>query len=166
MKKVSLVLVIGLGLVLMAGGAFAANDPKTLTVNATVSAAAKLTVAPATISFLDADPDTTPIITSLDTVAVTAKAKTSKGSNVTLTVLANGDLSEGGGGTIDISNVSWTVVGAGFVNGTMSKTGAQSAGSWSNSGDRSGTFTYKLTNSWSYATGSYTQTATYTLTAP
>jgi hypothetical protein len=172
MKKVILILVIGLGLalILMAGGAFAADttDSKNLTINATVSATAKLILSPLTIAFPNADPDDMPTITSPDVVTVTAKAKTSKGSTVTLQVLANGDLTESGhSATIPISNVKWeATTGAGFVSGTMNKTAAQTAGSWSDSGDRPGTFTYKLTNSWSYSTGNYTQTATYTLSAP
>ena len=50
--------------------------------------------------------------------------------------------------------------------GTMNKTTAQSAGSWTGSGNNAGTFTYALVNSWSYATGTYAATATYTLSAP
>ena len=98
-------------------------------------------------------------------VNVTAKVKTGSASTATLTVLAAGDLTSGGD-TIAITNVSWTATGTGFIAGTMSKTTAQSAGSWTGSGNRSGTFSYVLANSWSYATGTYTANATYTLTAP
>ena len=91
--------------------------------------------------------------------------KTGSASTATLTVLAAGDLTSGTD-TIAISNVTWTATGAGFVAGTMNKTTAQSAGSWTGSGNRSGTFSYFLANSWSYPTGSYTATTTYTLTAP
>jgi hypothetical protein len=71
-----------------------------------------------------------------------------------------------GGDTILIGNVTWTATGTGFVPGTMSRTSAQSAGSWTGSGSRSGTFSYFLANSWDYATGSYSASSTYTLTAP
>lgn len=166
MKKLSLVLVIGLSLVLMAGGAFAASDTKTLTINATVTATAKLSLDQASISFANADPDTTPSITaSPDPVNVTAKAKTSKGSNVTLTVVTNDDL-KSGTDIIPIGNVTWIASGSGFASGTMNKATPQSAGSWTDSGNRSGTFSYRLANSWDYPTGSYSATATYTLTAP
>jgi hypothetical protein len=166
MKKLSLVLVIGLGLVLMAGNVFAASATQGLTINATVANTAKLTLGVATIAFPDADPDTTPSIAATQNpVTVTAKAKTTNAGAVTLTVVTGGDLTSGSD-TILIGNVTWTVTGAGFVAGTMNKTTAQSAGSWTGSGSRAGTFSYNLANSWAYATGAYTATATYTLTAP
>jgi hypothetical protein len=48
----------------------------------------------------------------------------------------------------------------------MNKATAQTVGSWTGSGNRSGTQSYALANSWNYATGAYTAMATYTLTAP
>ncbi len=168
MKKVILVLVVvGLGLVLMVGGAFAASDGKNLTINAAVNATAKLTLGAAAISFPDTpDVDTNPTIASSPaSVSVDAKAKTSTNGNVTLTVVTGGDLTSGSD-TIAIGNVTWAAAGNGFVAGTMNKTTGQSAGSWTGSGNRSGTFSYSLANSWSYATGTYSATATYTLTAP
>ena len=45
-------------------------------------------------------------------------------------------------------------------------TTAVSLGSWTGSGNQSGTQTYTLDNSWSYNTGNYGTTVTYTLTAP
>ena len=151
---------------LLAGAAWAATATAPLTINATVSATAKLTLGTAVINFTDADPDTTASIPATENpVNVTAKVKTGSASTATLTVLAAGDLTSGGD-TIAISNVSWTATGTGFTAGTMSKATAQSAGSWTGSGNRTGTFSYVLANSWSYATGSYTANATYTLTAP
>ena len=121
MKKVSLVLAIGLGLVLMAGGAFAASDPKTLTVNATVSARASLTLGQSAINFPDADPDGTPSIGATENaVSVTAKVRTGSASIATLTHLAADDL-KSGTDTILIGNVTWTASGAGFHAGTMNK---------------------------------------------
>ena len=167
MKKVSLVLVIGLGLVLMAGSVFAATTTAALTIGATVSSTAKLTLGVASIAFPNADPDTTPSIASTQNpVSVTASAKTTTSGAVTLTVVTGGDLTDAGTDTIAASNVTWGITGAGFVGGTMNKTTAQSAGSWTGSGSRPGTFSYNLANSWSYPTGSYAATATYTLTAP
>jgi hypothetical protein len=98
-------------------------------------------------------------------VTITAKAKTSAGSTVTLTLLAGTDLTSGVD-TIAISNMTWTVGGAGFVAGTMSMITAQPVASWTNSGNRTGTQTFALANSWSYPTGTFSATATYTLTAP
>ena len=168
MKKAYVFLfVVGLGLALMAGGAFAAQATGTLNVTATVANTAKLDIAPANISFPDADPDTTPNIpASPASISISAKAKTGNASNVTLTALAGGELTSGSD-TIAINNVTWTGGGAGFnANGTLNRTVAQSVGSWSGSGNRSGTQTFSLANSWSYAPGNYTATITYTLTSP
>jgi hypothetical protein len=163
MKRQILVVVMTLCLVLMARGAFAATDTKVLTINATVSARATLTLGVATINFPDADPDAGGgvIPATENPVSVTAKIRTSAAGNVTLTCIAGGDL-----GPIPISNVTWTAAGNGFVGGTMSSTVGQSAGSWTGSGNRSSSFSYSLANSWDYAVGSYSQSVTYTLTAP
>ena len=144
----------------------AATATSNVTVSATVAATAKLSLSSSTVSFANADPDTMPSIAATEgAITVTAKGKTSTGSNITLTLLAADDL-KSGTDAIAITNVTWTVSGAGFVAGTMNKTTAQSVASWTNSGSRSGTQTFALANSWSYPTGSYTATATYTLTAP
>ena len=166
MKKMSLVLVIGLGLLLMAGGAFAASDSKPLTVNATVSARASLSFGQNAINFPDADPDVTASIPATENaVTVTAKIRTGASSTATLTPLAGGDLTSGTD-TITIGNVTWTASGTGFQAGTMNSGTAQTAGIWTGSGNRSGSFSYFLANSWSYATGNYSASSTYTLTAP
>ncbi len=149
----------------MSAVSWAVTDQETLTINATVSAKAKLTLGVAAINFADADPDTLPSIPAGENpVSVTVKAQTGVASTVTLTVAADGDL-DSGTDTIDITNVTWTATGAGFVGGTMN-TSAQSAGSWTGSGQQTGTFSYSLANSWDYNAGSYTQTVVYTLTAP
>jgi len=153
---------------LVTGSALAANVTATanLTINATVATTAKLSLDVTTITFPDADPDTVKSIPAIpNPVHVAAKAKTTTNGVVTLTVITNGDLISGSD-IIAIGKVTWTKTGAGFVSGTMNKTTPQFAGSWSGSGSRSGTFTYKLANSWKYATGSYTATATYALTSP
>lgn len=135
-----------------------------ISVTATVSAKAKLTLGAASITFADADPDVTPTMTS-GAVTIDVKARTSAGGGVTLTMLASGDLVSGAD-TIGIANLTWTAAGAGFVAGTSDKTTAQSVGGWTGSGSPSGSHTFSLPNSWSYATGSYTVTLNYTLTAP
>ncbi len=166
MKKLSLVGIVVLGLFLMTGNVFAATATQGLNINATVANTAKLSLGVASIAFPDADPDiTNPIPATQNPVSVTAKAKTTTSGAVALTVVTGGDLISGSD-PILISNVTWTATGAGFVAGTMNKSTAQSAGSWTGSGNYSGTFGYNLVNSWSYATGSYSATATYTLTAP
>jgi hypothetical protein len=150
---------------LMSSQAFAqATDTASVTVSATVAAKAKLTLGSATVSFADANPDVTPLL-SATALSVDVKARTSTSGSVTLTVLAADDLSTGTD-TIGIANLTWTATGTNFAPGTMSKTTAVSVGSWTGPGTQSGTQTYKLVNSWSYVTGSYSASITYTLTAP
>lgn len=146
--------------------AFAVTDTKPLTINAIVSPRAKLTLGVAAINFPDADPSTTPSVAATENpVSVDSQVRTGAASTATLTVLAASDLTSGAN-TIAITNVTWTATGAGYVAGTMSTSAAQTVGSWTGSGDRSGTLSFFLTNSWSYATGSYTANSTFTLTAP
>lgn len=169
MRKVTAVwaaAVACLALLTASAEGWAATDQQSLTINATVSAKAKLTLGEAAINFPDADPDSVPSIAATENpVSVTVKAQTGSASSVTLTAQANGDL-DSGTDTIAITNVTWTAAGdPGFVAGTMD-TVAQSAGSWTGSGNRSGTFSYALANSWDYMPGSYSQTVVYTLTAP
>jgi len=165
MKTRNLVLGIALAAMAAAQPLSAADTTANLTVGATVSATAKLSLGAASISFPDADPDTTPSIPATAALSVVAKGKTGTGSNITLTMLAGDDL-KSGSDTIAITNVSWTASGAGFVAGTMSKAAAQSVGSWANSGNRSGSMSFSLVNNWTYAVGSYSATAVFTLTAP
>ena len=166
MKIHKIIIFAIIGTFFLAGAALAATSTQNLTINATVAATAKLTLGTNTINFPDADPDTTPsIVATENPVNVTAKVKTGGASTATLTVLAGGNLTSGSD-TIAIGNVTWTATGAGFVPGTMNMATAQSAGSWTGSGNRSGSFSYFLANSWAYQTGSYTATTTYTLTAP
>ena len=145
----------------------AASDSKTMTINATVSARAKLTISPTTINFPDADPDVTnPIPATENAVSVNAKVRTSAAGAVSLTCLANGNLVSGTD-SININNVTWTVAsGTGFSAGTLSSSAAQTVAGWTGSGNRSGTLNFFLANNWAYTVGSYTQTVDYTLSAP
>jgi hypothetical protein len=144
----------------------AATDNQTLTINATVAARAKLVLAPTVINFPDADPDVTPSIAATEnSVNVLSNVRTSSAGNATLTCQANGDLASGGD-AIPITNVTWTATGAGYVAGTMNSGTAQSVGSWTGSGAYTGSLDFFLANSWAYNIGNYTQTVTYTLTAP
>ena len=141
-----------------------ATAPGTLNVSVTIAAKAKLTLGVASISFADADPDTTPTLTSAG-VPVDVKARASASGNVTLTVLASGDLVSGTS-TIGIGSLTWTTLGAGFVAGTANRTTAQAVGSWTGSGNPTGMQVFTLPNSWTYSTGTYSVTLNYTLTAP
>jgi hypothetical protein len=138
------------------------NAAVNVTVN--VNARAKLTLGAATLTFADADPDVTPTLTA-PALSVDVKGRTTAGADVTLTVVASDDLKTAGGDVIPIGGLTWTATGS-LVGGTSNKSTAQTVGSWTGSGNYSGTQSYALPNSWSYAIGSYTATLNYTLTAP
>ena len=143
-----------------------AVDTKTVTVSATVSAKAKLTLGSNTATFNDADPDATPLLTATSAISVDVKTRTAAANTVTLTVQADGALTNAASDTIAINQLTWTATGTGFAAGTMSSGAAQSLGSFAGGGTSSGTQTYQLVNSWAYKTGTYTAIITYTLTAP
>jgi hypothetical protein len=150
----------------LAAPAAALNTNVEVGINAPLASSAQLTITPSSINFPNADPDTVPSIKANENpVTVTANAQTLGTNTVTLSALARGDLISGSN-TIAIGNVTWTATGTGYRAGTMSRTTPQTAGRWTGSGYRTGTFSFFLKNSWSYATGNYTQTVTYTLTAP
>ena len=141
----------------------------TVNVNANVSAKAKLTInggANATITFADADPDVS-LTVAANPLTIAVKARTSGNGAVTLTVRASQDLTSAASATIDISALKWTSTGANFAGSGTSSTGAEvNVMSVTGSGNHTGVQTYALDNSWAYATGVYTTTLTYTLTAP
>jgi hypothetical protein len=153
-------------LVLLNVTAQAATTNSNLTVNTTIAARAVLVLGSASVSFPDSDPTSVPSIGAIiNPVSVTARIRTGSASVATLTALT-GDLVSGSN-TIAINNVTWTGSGPGFnTTGTMNKTTAQSVGSWTGSGEKIGSNSFFLANSWDYATGAYTATVTYTLTAP
>ncbi len=144
----------------------AATDTKPLTLSATVSAMAQLTIGRVNVSFPDADPDTILTIPdALGPISVNARVKTINSGAVTLTIVAASDLTSGSD-LIPISNITWTATGTGFAPGIMNATTAQSVATRSGSGTLSGTQSYSMVNSWAYAIGTYSASATYTLTAP
>lgn len=150
---------------LMSSSAFAQSTATaSLSVTVNVAARARLTLSAPSITFIDQDPASVATL-SATPLTVDVSARTGAASNVTLTVLATGDLTSGTN-TIPVNTLAWTVGGAGFAAGTSSASTAQSVGAWVGSGARSGTQTYTLPNSWSYAVGTYTTTLNYTLTAP
>jgi hypothetical protein len=153
-------------LMLLPGSVFAqASDNAAINVTVNVAARAKLTLGSAAITFADADPDSVGTLSS-GAITVDVKARTSAAGSVTLTVQASDDLKTSGSEVIAISGLTWTATGTNFVAGTSNKTTAQTVGSWTGPGDRSGTQTYSLPNSWSYGAGSYSATLNYTLSAP
>jgi hypothetical protein len=152
-------------LVYLSGGRPAAAQTDSASLNASVTSQARLSVSTLSISFPDADPDTIPSIPALPgPVTMTVKARTFGNGPVTLTVRATGDL-RSGLSTIPASQITWTATGSGFVGGTLSATAAQTVASWIGSGVRTGTQSFFFRNLWSYHTGTYTLTMTFTLSA-
>lgn len=166
MKHSFLFLLVGIAFLLpmLAQGA---SDTETLNINATVGDRAKLVLAPTTINFPDADPDLVdPIPADENAVNVLCNVRTAGGGVSNLMCLADGDLQAIGATDIAISNVTWTATGAGYQDGTMSKTDGQMVGSFAGSGANVGTLSFFLDNDWSYEIGTYHQTVQYTLTTP
>jgi hypothetical protein len=142
------------------------SQTQTVTLSTNIAARAKLQFGLLAMSFPDADPDSTPSIpANVNPLSVTSSARTGSSQTDSLTCLASGDLISGIN-TIAISNMTWTATGTGYVAGTMNRTAAQTAGSWTGPGQRTGTFSYFLANSWSYTIGNYSTSINYTLTAP
>lgn len=144
----------------------AASLAQTVAASANIATIAKLAVIPASLLFPDADPDLVPAIPSSNgPITITAKARSSPGSQVTLTVLASDDL-RSGMDTVPVGALRWSATGDGFVAGTASRTSSQLVATWFSSGVRTGTQLFTLDNTWQRATGTYTVTLVYTLTAP
>jgi hypothetical protein len=138
-------------------GTPAASDAQRLEVN----------VLPGTISIASADPDTTPVVSAAPAM-ITYRVRGNGNDPWLLTVLASGDL-RSGPSTIPISQVSWTATPAPpFRNGTLSSSIAQTVASGNGNVNplRIGFITFRLTNSWTYDVGVYTQTVVFTLSAP
>ncbi|MDH7499980.1 MAG: hypothetical protein QHH30_06290 [candidate division NC10 bacterium] len=160
-----LILIMTITALLGATQALAATATANLSVSATVGSWARLDWPnPASLTFADSDPDNVSSIPASEgPVGVSAKARTGSSDMVTLTVTGT-DLTSGGN-TIAITNVSWTATGDFSSSGNIT-TGSQTVKSWTGPGTKRGNFSHALTNSWDYATGTYSGTVTYTLTAP
>jgi len=142
------------------------TSTQTVTLSTNLAARAKLRFGLLALSFPDADPDTVPSNpANVNPLSVTSSARTGASSTATLTCLATGDLVSGAS-TVAIGNMTWTASGSGYVSGTMNRTTPQTAGSWTGPGQQAGTFSYFVTNLWSYAVGNYSTTISYTLNAP
>jgi hypothetical protein len=129
------------------------------------AASATLTLSSTTITFPSADPDSVPQIAANENpLQVTISVNGSPGLTAQLSVQAGGDLISGAN-RIPISNITWTAQGSGFVSGTLSSTSPQPVGQWIGKTNVTGSLQFWLANSWSYATGNYSQTAVYTLIA-
>ena len=123
------------------------------------------TIGTATITFNDADPDVVTDVHVRLRSASTSRPARAAGGTVTLTVQAAGPFTNGSA-NIPLNTLQWTATGNGYQGGSSDSTTPQAVGSWTNSGNQSGSHTYTLPNSWSYATGTYNVTLNYTLATP
>ena len=126
-----------------------------------------LSLSPRVITFPSSDPDAVPVVSAAP-VQVTYRVRQNNNAPWSLTVLAGGDLISGAS-RVDISNVSWVATPAPpFQNGTLSKTVAQriASGTGNLNPVANGSITFRLANSWTYNTGTYSQTVLFTLSAP
>ncbi len=160
---------------LLGSRADAATAAQPLTVSATIGEALSLIIGTPTASAAAGDPSAS--ISAADTltlsipaanevtIPVTVQVRTSAQARVILTVEAADD-PRGGTEIIPCQEVTWSASGAGFQGGTLSKTEAQTVGSWTGSGMRSGAIRYAVANSSGHAPGTYTTALTYTLATP
>ena len=136
----------------------------TLTLN--LGTHARVSFSTSTLLFADADPDLVAQVPgSPDTIAIMAKARTTRNAQVTLTVQSTDDL-RSGTVTLPASLITWTAQGSGFVPGTMSMSSAQVVGTWTGSGVRSGSQSFFFRNAWTHPPGVYSLTLVYTISAP
>lgn len=126
--------------------------------------AVRLSLTPRAINFPDADPDTVPEVAAGENpVQVTILAR---GSQITLTARALTHLVSGAD-QIEISNVSWTATGSGFLPGRLKDAAEVLVGQWSApfTSIMRGSLNFFLHNSWHYPVGKYTATVIFTATA-
>ena len=139
-----------------------------LTIRAEVRSVSKLELDSTTILFElgRVNPDLAPIIESASSeITVQCKARAAATSDVSLTILAAGDLMSGSD-AISINNINWIASGSGFINGTMDKTFPQTLAAWKGGGVYTGRISFRLINRWEYSSGEYSATALLTLAVP
>ena len=139
-----------------------------LTIRAEVKNVSKLELDSTTILFElgGVNPDVAPIIESASSqITVQCKARAGANTDVSLTILAGGDLISGSD-VILINNINWIASGNGFINGTMDKTFPQTMGGWKGGGVYTGQISFRLINRWEYSSGDYLTTALLTLVVP
>lgn len=125
---------------------------------------ATLTFDVLTLTFPSADPDLTPQIEALENpISVSVRIRGGPATIADLTANAAGDLVSGSD-LIPIDRVSWIAAGHGFVSGSLKAYDPQLVGQWfGKRTDVTGTLSFRLQNSWQYATGFYSQVVVYTL---
>ena len=133
----------------------------------------RLSMNPSSVSFPDANPSTTPLVSG-GTVRVSLRVRNALPTdNWSVNALAAGDLTSGSD-TIPLSNTAWTVTQAGAACNCTCQAGTGSIavpqlvliGQGNTGGGVRCRQNYTLINSWAYAPGSYSQIVTITATSP
>jgi len=121
-----------------------------------------LRVTPLSINFRAADPDLEPSISADIPVLVEISVEVARPWRLTLR--AEGELRGDRGGSISISNVSWTPsVSPPFINGSLVSRNPQPAASGQGPAEVRGELNFFLRNSWDYQSDEYSQAVTFTL---
>lgn len=167
MHRIIISILVVLALACAADTGSCAN-PQAITFSYPLAARAKLNITPATINFPDADPTLFPSVSAAENpiqAAVRIRKDPSAALTATLVCQMTTPLTSGAD-TIPASAISWTATGSGFNGGTMNSATPQLVGVWTTSGAYLGNLTFRMNNLWTYATGSYSGTILFTLTAP
>jgi hypothetical protein len=136
----------------------------TLSVN--LGSHARVAFGSTTVTFPDADPDLVPLVTAVpQSIEITAKARTPRNAQVSLTLQAADDL-RSGVNTLPATLITWAVTGSGFVPGVLSRETAQAVATWTGSGVHSGTQSFSFENKWTHPPGTYSVTLIYTMSTP
>ncbi len=117
------------------------------------------------VSFPDGSPDLEPVIGPRD-ISVLVNVRATPGNPWILTMIADSDLTSGTD-VIPIGNVSWTASPSPlFRGGTLSTVVPAVLGNGVSHFSSLATLGFYLQNSWAYVPGTYTATATVTLSSP
>jgi len=146
------------------GTAHAATATPTQTVTANINSAASLTLGSTTVTFTS-NTGAGAIAQTEAAITVAANVRTTAAGVPTLTMSASGPLSDGSD-TIALSNLTWVGTTDLTASGTTNTNEQTVATFAAGCGTYTGNMTFSLANSWTYPTGIYTTTLTYTLTAP
>lgn len=119
-----------------------------------------VTVTPSSFSYPSADPDTTPVVTA---PPLSLAIRVTGNRPWTLTMQAT-DLTSGTH-TIPASSVTWTATPPLIASGTLNTIG-QTLASGNGNQNSTSSITYSLQNLWTYTTGTYTHTITFTISSP
>jgi hypothetical protein len=155
-----------LGVLCLVVSVQAQSDNETLRIDAQVDSRFKIEINTSSVTFTRAvDPSTNPVIVQNEPpIQIRVKATRARNQGVYLKIRAVADLSDGHGHTISVGNVTWQATGTGYTsNGTLVRNFSLQLGYWAESGDYSGTLTFRFQDNPNYYPGVYSVTVTLTV---